>query len=190
MTQPVGRLAPLHLWLNPVDSEARSVASLVETLAAQVGAPVYKPHVTVAGPIETAGDETENVLQQLQRHLPISLTFSRVELSDGAWQRGFYLLADRAPDIDALVEDAQELFRVPTRPFPHMSLMYSDAPLHQCRALAATVQLELPLRMQFDRLELWQTPLSVSGIRDWAPLPLRTASGRRSDTSKGQGRTA
>lgn len=171
-------LFPLHLWLLPMESDAVGLSSLVRDLTRQAGATVFEPHVSIAGPLETVDDGAAAAVRQLRRHLPVELTFTRVELSDGDWQRGMYLRAEPSPHLLRLRDEAQDVLQLPARDyFAHLSLVYSTASLDQCRAISAELPLNLPLRVRFDRLELWQTPLTVDQVKAWAPLPTKPVSG-------------
>ncbi len=157
-----------------MESDAGDLTSLVEEVTRRVGAPAFKPHVSVAGPLGAVDDEILGAVEQLRRHLPVELTFTGVELSDGDWQRGMYLLAEPSPHLLRLRDEAQILLQLPVGHFfAHLSLVYSTASLDQCRAIAAGLQLDLPLPVRFDRLELWQTPLAVEQVEAWAPLPAK-----------------
>jgi len=149
----------LSLWLRPEQAAAAELDAVIERLAAVHGTAVFPAHLTLLGPFEAEVDAAVGSLEQVARVLdPLEARFveTRCEL---AWHRSLYLAAVPEAALRRAFDRAVQAFGVPGKPGfdPHLSLQYSQLPVQDKLRLAATLSLELPRTIRFDRLSLWHT---------------------------------
>ena len=144
-------------WLVPVAGPERDrLSAVISGLASEHDTPAFTPHVTLTDPVE--GEEMA-VLGVLQQVLSGREAFE-VKLNgfghEPEYFRSLYLTVPDSEPLSKLNEAAREAFEQ-IRPAyrPHLSLLYSDLPEESKDAIATGLDLELPLTLRFEGVELW-----------------------------------
>lgn len=158
-------LQQLSLWLQPEQAAAAHLDAVIERLAAVHGTAAFPAHLTVLGALEQEVDVAIAHLDELAPlvdRLDVRFAETRCELP---WHRSLYLAAVPEPALRRAFELAVQAFEVPGKPGfePHLSLQYSELPVADKLRLAATLSIELPMTVRFDRLSLWHTAGSDAG---------------------------
>jgi 2'-5' RNA ligase len=119
-----------HLWVKPHGAAYDVLSRTIHTLARQLDAPVFEPHVTVLGELE--GTEEEHVMrgERLARQLaPFRIDLTGAQYGE-EYFRSLYMLVEPAPPVMNAHAAAKRIFqRNPERPYmPHLSLLYGVCP--------------------------------------------------------------
>jgi hypothetical protein len=169
----------LSLWLQPEQAAAAEFDAVIARLAAVHGTAVFPAHLTVLGALEQEVDAAVASLEQVAQRLgPLDIRFGETRC-EHAWHRSLYLAAVPEPAIRQAFEVAVGAFDPPGKPAfePHLSLQYSELPVADKVRLAASLSMELPMTVRFDRLSLWHTAGSDAGR--WRLLADRRLPGAR-----------
>lgn len=143
-------------WLVPAPGPERDrLARAVAGLAAGYGGPVFAPHVTLAGVTEAEPDAVAGVLAEVTAGVaPFEVTLTGV-----GWEpvffRSLYLRAEPSARLTALREAARRALRLEPTPDPHLSLLYADLDEDRKPAIAAGLDLVLPMTIRVDAAEVW-----------------------------------
>jgi 2'-5' RNA ligase len=144
-------------WLVPAAGPERDrLSAVIGELAAKHDAPSFTPHVTLTDPVQS--DEL-TVLGVLQPMLSGRAAF---EVTLGGFGhepeffRSLYLSVEPSEPLTALNEAARQGLEQILPPYrPHLSLLYADLPEDGKDAIAAGLELELPVTVRFEAVELW-----------------------------------
>jgi hypothetical protein len=169
----------LSLWLQPEQAAAAELDAVIARLAAVHGTAVFAAHLSLLGALEQDADAAVAALGQLaQRLQPLEVRFAETRC-EPAWHRSLYLAAVPEPALRQAFEIAVQAFEPPGKPAfePHLSLQYSELPVADKLRLAASLSMELPRTVRFDRVALWYTPGSDAGR--WRLLADRQLPGGR-----------
>ena len=148
-------------WLVPAAGPVRdSLAGVIAGLAAEHGAPVFAPHVTMAGVAEAEPDAAVRVLERVVAGVPpfeVTLTGFGHEPE---FFRSLYLRAEPTARLTALHEAAQRAWGLDSEPGPpyrpHLSLLYtSGLPEERKAAIADGLGLAPPVTIRVDAAEVW-----------------------------------
>ena len=145
-------------WLVPAAGPVRDrLAGIIARLAAEHAAPVFAPHVTMAGVVESAEDAAVRVLERLVAGVPpfeVTLTGLGYEPE---FFRSLYLRAEPSARLIALHEAGQRAWGLDPAPYrPHLSLLYArDLPEERKPAIAGALGLALPVTIRIDAAEIW-----------------------------------
>lgn len=143
-------------WLVPAPGPERDLlARVIAGLAAGYGGPVFAPHVTLAGVTEAEPDAVAGVLAEVTAGVaPFEVTLTGV-----GWEpvffRSLYLRAEPSARLTALREAARRALRLEPTPDPHLSLLYADLDEDRKPAIAAGLDLALPMTIRVDAAEVW-----------------------------------
>jgi 2'-5' RNA ligase len=141
-------------WLVPAAGPGRDrLAWVIARLAAEHGAPVFAPHVTMA-------DVAARVLERVVAGVPpfeVTLTGFGHEPE---FFRSLYLRAEPSARLIALHEEGQRAWGLDPEtgpPYrPHLSLLYArDLPEERKPAIADGLGLALPVTIRVDAAEVW-----------------------------------
>lgn len=155
----------LSLWLQPEPAAAAELDAVIGRLAGVHGTAAFPAHLTLLGAMERELDAAVAALDEVAQLLdPLDVRFGETRC-EKPWHRSLYLAAVPGPVLRRAFELAARVFEAPGRPpfEPHLSLQYSQLPVADKLRLAASLPMELPLTVRFDRLSLWQTPGSDAG---------------------------
>ena len=144
-------------WLVPAAGPARDrLAGVIARLAAEHAAPVFAPHVTMAGVVECSPDAAALVLGRLVAGVPpFEVTLTGVGY-EPQFFRSLYLRAEPPAVLTALHEAGERAWDLNPAPYrPHLSLLYSQLP-EECKpAIADALGLALPVTIRIDAAEIW-----------------------------------
>ena len=144
-------------WLVPAAGPARDrLAGVIARLAAEHAAPVFAPHVTMAGVVECSPDAAALVLGRLVAGVPpFEVTLTGVGY-EPEFFRSLYLRAEPPAVLTALHEAGERAWGLNPAPYrPHLSLLYSQLPEERKPAIADALGLALPVTIRIDAAEIW-----------------------------------
>ena len=143
-------------WLVPaLGPERDRLAAVITDLAAGYGGPVFAPHVTLAGVTPAVPDVVAGVLAEVTAGVaPFDVTLTEVGY-EPVFFRALYLRAEPSARLTALREDARRALRLEPAPDPHLSLLYADLDEERKPAIAAGLELALPMTIRVDAAEVW-----------------------------------
>ena len=144
-------------WLVPAAGPVRDrLAGIIARLAAAHGAPVFAPHVTMAGVVECSRDAAALVLGRLVAGVPpFEVTLTGVGY-EPEFFRSLYLRAEPPAILTALHEAGERAWDLNPAPYrPHLSLLYSQLPEERKPAIADALGLALPVTIRIDAAEVW-----------------------------------
>ena len=144
-------------WLVPAAGPARDrLAGVIARLAAEHAAPVFAPHVTMAGVAECSPDAAALVLGRLVAGVPpFEVTLTGVGY-EPEFFRSLYLRAEPPAVLTALHEAGERAWDLNPAPYrPHLSLLYSQLPEERKPAIADALGLALPVTIRIDAAEVW-----------------------------------
>lgn len=150
-------MAPLMTWLMPAAGPVHDhLLATIDTLATDLNAPRFQPHVTLAPAFDAAGGAAAQALtSQVAGMPPVDVAFNSIG-HEQTYFRALYLLAGFPAQLTALQEAVQPAFALGPWPFmPHLSLLYSDIPEAAKQAIIDSIGIPLPLTVRFDAVELW-----------------------------------
>ena len=175
-------------WLVPAAGPARDrLAGIIARLAAEHAAPVFAPHVTMAGVVESPAEAAARVLGRLVAGVPpFEVTLTGVG-HEPEFYRSLYLRAEPHAVLTALHEAGERAWALSGAPYrPHLSLLYArDLPEERKPAIADGLGLALPLTIRIDAAEIWadfredvtrwhrvaRVVLTGLAFRGFSPLP-------------------
>ena len=149
-------------WLVPAAGPARDrLAGVIARLAAEHGGPVFAPHITMAGVVESSAEAAARMLERLVAGVPafeVALTGVGYEPE---FFRALYLRAEPTAILTALHEAGERAWGLgisgtgpPYR--PHLSLLYArDLAEERKPAIADGLGLALPVTIRVDAAEVW-----------------------------------
>ena len=143
-------------WLVPAPGPERDrLAAVITDLAAGYGGPVFAPHVTLAGVTPAVPDVVAGVLAEVTAGVaPFDVTLTEVGY-EPVFFRALYLRAEPSARLTALREGAQRALRLEPAPDPHLSLLYADLDEERKPAIAAGLELVLPMTIRVGAAEVW-----------------------------------
>jgi 2'-5' RNA ligase len=146
-------------WLVPAAGPVRDrLAGVIAGLAAEHGAPVFAPHVTINGTIEAEPDAASLMLERVVTGVPpFEVTLAGFGY-EPEFFRSLYLRAEPSAQLTALHEAGQRAWGLgPGPPYrPHLSLLYArDLPGERKPAIADGLGLALPVTISVDAAEIW-----------------------------------
>ena len=144
-------------WLVPAAGPVRDrLAGVIARLAAEHAAPVFAPHITMAGVVESSADAAARVLERLLAGVPpFEVTLTRFG-HEPEFFRSLYLRAEPFARLTALHQAGQRAWGLDPAPYrPHLSLLYSHLPEEGKPAIADALGLALPVTIRVDAAEIW-----------------------------------
>ena len=148
-------------WLVPAAGPVRDrLAGVIAGLAAEHGAPVFAPHVTINASVDAEPDRAARVLERVVAGVPPF----EVALSgfghEPEFFRSLYLRAEPSARLTALHEAGQRAWGLDSEPAPpyrpHLSLLYArDLPEDRKPAIAGGLGLAPPVTIRVDAAEIW-----------------------------------
>ena len=149
-------------WLVPAAGPARDrLAGVIARLAAEHGGPVFAPHITMTGVVESSAEAAARVLERLVAGVPtFEVALTRVGY-EPEFFRALYLRAEPTAILTALHEASERTWGLdisgtgpPYR--PHLSLLYArDLAEERKPAIAGGLGLALPVTIRVDAAEVW-----------------------------------
>jgi len=145
-------------WLVPAAGPVRDrLAGIIARLAAEHAAPVFVPHVTLAGVVEASPDVATLVLGRLVAGVPPFVVTLTGIGHEPEFFRSLYLRAEPTAILTALHEAGERAWGLDGPPYrPHLSLLYArDLPEERKPAIAGALGLALPATIRVDAAEIW-----------------------------------
>jgi 2'-5' RNA ligase len=144
-------------WLVPAAGPVRDrLAGAIARLAAEHAAPVFAPHVTMAGVVESSADAAARVLGRLVAGVPAFEVRLTAVGYEPEFFRSLFLRAEPDAILTALHEAAERAWGLDPAPYrPHLSLLYSRLPEERKPAIAGALGLALPVTIRIDAAEVW-----------------------------------
>jgi len=145
-------------WLVPAEGPVRDrLAGVIARLAAEHGAPVFAPHVTINRNVDAEPDQAKRVLERVMAGVsPFDVTLSGFGY-EPVFFRSLYLRAEPSAQLTALHEAGERAWGFTGPPYrPHLSLLYArDLPEERKPAIAGGLGLALPVTIRVDAAEIW-----------------------------------
>ena len=145
-------------WLVPAEGPVRDrLAGVIARLAAEYGAPVFAPHVTINRNVDAEPDAAARVLERVMAGVsPFEVTLPGFGY-EPEYFRSLYLRAEPSAQLTALHGAGERAWGFTGPPYrPHLSLLYSrDLPEERKPAIAEGVGLALPVTIRVDAAEIW-----------------------------------
>jgi len=145
-------------WLVPAaEPVSDRLAGVIAGLAAEHGAPVFAPHITINASVDAEPDRAARVLERVVAGVPpfeVALTGFGHEPE---FFRSLYLRAEPDEILTALHEAGQRAWDLHGPPYrPHLSLLYArDLPEERKPAIADGLGLVPPVKIRVDAAEVW-----------------------------------
>ena len=148
-------------WLVPAAGPVRDrLTGVITRLAGEHRGPVFPPHVTMAGVVESSAGAAARVLERLVTGVPpFEVTLTGIGY-EPEFFRTLYLRAEPTAILTELHEAGERAWGLdisgtgpPYR--PHLSLLYSHLPEERKRAIAGALGLALPVTIRIDAAEIW-----------------------------------
>jgi 2'-5' RNA ligase superfamily len=161
-------------WLVPAPGPERDrLAAVITDLAAGYGGPVFAPHVTLARTVPAVPDVVAGVLAEVTAGVaPFEVALTGVGY-EPVFFRSLYLRAGPSAPMTALRGAAARALRLEPAPDPHLSLLYADLDEERKPAIAAGLDLALPMTIRVDAAEVWGDSREDAGRwRRLARVPL------------------
>ena len=173
MTERSNRI--YSLWLIPgVDTTVyrRLKTTITELAAEHEDAPVFEPHITVVGGIDSERTVLKETTQTLANQTdPLTVAVEGVRWSTTRHQCVF-LAVEPTLELGELHQSARKAVNKPATAYhPHLSLIYSEMDLAERRDIARSIDMAmLPDSLTCQRLQLidttgaeseWETAVSV-----------------------------
>jgi 2'-5' RNA ligase len=147
--------ASYHLWLKPSGPSDDLLSRTIRRLAEELHAPVFAPHITLAGPLNGSEQELIERCDSLQRLLSPFEVVLDVPLHGPDYFRCVFMRADADAAIVRAHETARRVFRLPDRPFmPHLSLVYGNYTEAERQHIVSGLPPELRLTFRADSFDL------------------------------------
>lgn len=142
------------VWLVPDDPTAKRLRAYIHFLAGLTDSPIFEPHITLV-----SGTCDEPAILKRKQDVIVA-NFSRLALtmaeirSDTPYFQSVYFTLCPSDELQRLQRFCADRLGIKRAWFPHLSLLYSDAPLAAKQRLSA--RLAIPKEpMIFDRLAVW-----------------------------------
>lgn len=157
------------VWLMPAEADAHALAAIVGDLSARFGAPVFAPHLTVAGDVPADPGGLSAQLARLARETgPFAAPIVDVVAGESYFQ-SFYALFHPVEPLAALKRAAIAggLGGEAAGFVPHVSLLYGHPDAAAKRRAAQELREALTGRpVAFDRLAVTNSS-QTTPIADW-----------------------
>jgi 2'-5' RNA ligase len=116
---------------------------------------VFAPHITLARVVDAEPDAVAGVLAAVTAGVPpFEVTLTAIG-HEPVFFRALYLRAEPSARLTALREGARRALRLEPTPDPHLSLLYADLGEERKPAIAAGLDLALPMTIRVDAAEVW-----------------------------------
>jgi 2'-5' RNA ligase len=148
-------------WLMPAAREREFFAGVIAELAARFDAPVFEPHVTLAGGKADESGVT-GILERIQHSPALELEIERVAFS-ALFTKTLFVQFHPSTEATALSESLREAagFGTEYEFDPHLSLLYSDITDAEKESLGATITIPFQ-RVRFDRVKAISTRVPIT----------------------------
>lgn len=165
----------LAFWLTPAAHPHRLLESLVQSLAARYDAPVFQPHLTIAGgQIEIS--RASETLRDIVAPESCELEVDEVDFSE-TYTKTLFVRFRLSPELRDLRAAIGEALQLPgdAEFDPHVSLLYKNLPPREKEDLAQGMELPFQ-RVRFDGMKVVSHPPRITRPEDveaWETVAVR-----------------
>lgn len=151
--------ATYSLWFEPSGDIAYKLQERIKKLSDEYNTPVFSPHVTLLGSINSS--ETESI--SLTNTLASSLYPFELELTKAGYRDQFYqslfIHVDKTPKLEEFRNRACQLFGIEEEEkfMPHLSLMYGDLSQKEKERILNLIGREFHIRFHVKNIVLMKT---------------------------------
>jgi 2'-5' RNA ligase len=144
-----------HLWIKPSGPPYELLSRTINRIAEEWHAPVFDPHVTLAGPLDGSERELIERCDTLQMLLsPFRIVLDK-PLHGPDYFRCVYMRAEPDAAIMSANDAARRVFNLPHRPFmPHVSLVYGSFTETQRQRIVSVLPPDLCLSFTAESFDL------------------------------------
>lgn len=131
-------------WIIPDGETYESLRATINHLAEQHSAPIFSPHMTIHGVVESTDDQIIKKVQRAAKHIfQFKLELGLVEFSSTYFQCIFVRLKTTAPLFNAHLE-LRKAFGITEKHvyMPHASLLYSDMSMNEREKVTQSIKLK------------------------------------------------
>ncbi len=115
------------LWFVPEEGIYEKFSEIITRLSGEYAAPLFEPHVTLAGPITALKEEiVTKVASYVANITPFSIHLTKIDY-EPYFFRAVYIKAEETKELVSANQIAKEKFDLLDEPYmPHLSLLYGD----------------------------------------------------------------
>lgn len=151
--------ATYSLWFEPSGDIAYKLQERIKKLSEKYDTPVFSPHVTLLGSINSSETEAKSLTKTLASSLyPFELELTKAGYSDLFYQSLFIHVA-KTKKLVEFQDRASRLFGAEgdEKYMPHLSLLYGDLPQKEKERILNLVGREFHIRFHVKNLVLMKT---------------------------------
>lgn len=132
------------IWINPQGSAQNELTQIIQTLAKEYHGPIFSPHLTLCGGLESTDDEVEEKAFKAVKNIsPFSLEFGPVEFSTTYFQCVLIRIKTTAKLVNTHLALKKSFGIEEEHVFmPHISLLYSKMDMEKREQAAQSVQVK------------------------------------------------
>lgn len=146
------------LWLKPENEVYGVLKRIIDDIASEYNAPVFEPHITVAGSIDRSEAELKDLVTDLARESePMTLHLKETDFRDSLYRALFVHIAPN-DTLLSLRERCLTRLKKEHEPYmPHVSLMYKEMEADRKKEIIERVGERFDLVFIPDKLYLVRT---------------------------------
>jgi len=159
-----------HLWFKPAGPSYEVLAALIGTLAKQLSAPVFEPHVTLLGHL--VGSERDHVQRAMrlgERLEPFGIALGEASYQSEYFKCLFLKVDESAPVMIAHAIACEVFQRADEKYMPHVSLVYGAYPEERKREIIAGLS-RRPVRGSLPVRSLYLIRADSDDPKDWSEI--------------------
>ncbi len=166
-----------HHWFKPSGEAYRILAKTIRTLATELQAPVFEPHISLIGNLQGTEEELIRKSEELARQLePFEAVLTQASYRDTHFQC-LFMLVEKTPVLMKAHARAMDFFGKANQDFmPHVSLVYGTYPEAQKKLIIDHLPNEIKTSFQVTSLYLIRADSPEP--KDWheiGPFPMKQA---------------
>lgn len=118
------------LWVMPKGEILEALQNTINTLAEKYSAPVFNPHITLLGDLETPEEEVIKRVESIVGNItPFQVSLEGLGFED-YYFRSLYLKVKLSSELVRLQEETKRVFQIDNKTtyMPHISLLYGNYP--------------------------------------------------------------
>lgn len=150
--------ATFSLWLEPSGQIAFKLQERIKKLSKKHGTPLFSPHVTLFGGVESTGTEMVPLTDTLASYVKsFELELTKAGYLDTFYQ-SLFIHVKETDELKKLRKNACRLYGTEDDGYmPHLSLLYGDLPQKKKEEILNIVGREFYIRFPVNKLSLMQT---------------------------------
>jgi 2'-5' RNA ligase len=146
------------LWLEPSGEIAYKLQERIKKLSKENGTPLFSPHVTLLGGIESTETEMIPLTDTLSSYIePFELELTKAGYLDTFYQ-SLFIHVKETTQLKELRRNACRLFNIEEEEYmPHLSLLYGDLSQKQKEKILNMIGREFYIRFPVKKMVLMHT---------------------------------